>query len=114
MKKYSIFIGRWQPFHEGHVQLIRKVYDEGKNILIMCRLTPVDNENPYTYEERRKMIREVFQDQDRVKIMPIPDLEEICIGRKVGYNIREIKLSEDIEAISGTKTREKLRKEGKL
>ena len=32
--KYSLFIGRYQPFHKGHHKLIQTVLDEGKNVCI--------------------------------------------------------------------------------
>lgn len=31
MKKTSMFIGRFQPLHEGHCKLFNKVIDEGNN-----------------------------------------------------------------------------------
>ena len=35
--KYSMFIGRWQPWHEGHRWLINQRLDSNKNILICVR-----------------------------------------------------------------------------
>ena len=103
--KYSLFIGRWQPFHDGHRTLIQKVLDEGKNVCIACRMTDIDIENPFDYKEREKMIRHVFPDKERVLIMAIPDIEEVCYGRKVGWGIRELKLTKKMERISATKIR---------
>ena len=46
-KKYSLFIGRYQPLHAGHINLIRVVLNEGKNVLVALRdtrflkLTPI-------------------------------------------------------------------------
>ena len=51
---------------------------------------------------------------DRVKITQVPNITNICYGRSVGYKIEEIVLSEEIQKISATKIREKMRKEGKL
>ena len=47
--KYSLFIGRYQPLHEGHKKLIQKVLDEGKNVLVALRDTPISLTDPYTY-----------------------------------------------------------------
>lgn len=105
MEKYSLFVGRWQPFHKGHKKLIQKVLDEGKNVLIACRDTAISEENPYTYKERKKKIRKEFKGNDRVKIISIPDIEEIVYGRGVGWGIREIRLDEATEQISATKIR---------
>jgi cytidyltransferase-like protein len=99
---YSLFIGRWQPLHAGHKKLIQLVLDEGKEVCVAIRDTPIDKDNPYTVKEREAMIRRAFP---QIKIIVIPDIEEIVFGRKVGYGIRELHLDADTEAISGTRIR---------
>ena len=96
---YSLFIGRWQPFHSGHKKLIQTVLDEGKNVCIAIRDTEVSKSNPYTVEERTKAIREAFP---QAKVIIIPDIEEVVYGRGVGWGMREIRLDPETEAISGT------------
>ena len=106
---YSLFIGRWQciPPHKGHITLIESVLREGKNALIAIRDTDRDEKNPFSIEQRRKALKKAFKKwKSRVKIIKIPDITEVCYGRKVGWGIREIKLSKDLESISGTKMRE--------
>ena len=106
--KYSLFIGRYQPLHEGHIKLIRSVLDEGKNVLVAIRDTSIDEENPYSLMDRRKMFRKEFEKElkeRRMKIRRIPDIEEVCYGRKVGWGIREIRLDETTESISGSEIR---------
>ena len=100
--RYSLFIGRWQPFHKGHQALIQRVLDEGKNVCVAIRDTEISEDNPYTAEEREQMIKDVFP---QVKVIVIPDIEEVVYGRKVGWGIREIRLDEDTEKISGTSIR---------
>jgi hypothetical protein len=101
---YSLFIGRWQvPYlHGGHKKLIQTVLDEGKDVCIAIRDTPIDKDNPYTIIQRKEMIQNSFP---QTKIIVIPDINEICYGRKVGYGIREIHLDVETEAISGTEIR---------
>ena len=106
VSKRSLFIGRWQPFHTGHQSLINSVLAEGKNVLICIRDTPKSETDPFSCATRRRMIRDYYPDVERVKIMVIPDIAEICYGREVGYGIREIRLDAETEAISGTKIRE--------
>ncbi len=102
---YSLFIGRWQPFHEGHKKLIGVVLAEGRSVVIAVRDTRVSEKNPYTTQERIDMIRKVYGDNDNVKVIAIPDVSEVVIGRDVGWSIREIRLDSDTEAISATKVR---------
>lgn len=109
MKKYSLFIGRFQPLHEGHIKLIRSVLDEGKNVCIALRGTPIDKDNPFSLLDRKAMFWGDFREElisDKMKLIEIPDIEEVCYGRKVGWGIREIRLDKDTEAISATKIRE--------
>lgn len=105
-KKYSLFIGRYQPFHKGHKKLMEVVLKEGKNVLVGVRDTEIDENNPYTAQERVDMILESMGDYgDKLAVIIIPDIEEVCYGRKVGWGIREIKLDEETESISATKIR---------
>jgi len=99
----SLFIGRFQPLHEGHKKLIQKVLDGGKSVVVALRDTPINKKNPYTVKERKDMFSEAFG--DKVKVIVIPDIAEICYGRNVGYDIRRIRLDDQIEEISGTFTR---------
>lgn len=104
-KKYCLFIGRYQPLHKGHITLIRSVLNEGKNVAV--GLTPSETD-PFSVEERLRMFFEEFEDEiksGRMVVFPIVDIEAVCYGRKVGYDIREIRLPEEIEAISATKIR---------
>lgn len=106
-QKASLFVGRWQPFHSGHRALIETVLKKGKPIVIAIRDTEINPENPYTTTERWNMIqRDLRKYGELVKIIVIPDIDEICYGRNVGYRIREIKLSSEKEKVSGTKIRE--------
>ena len=46
--------------------------------------------------------------------MLVPNVTNICYGRGVGYKIEEIVLPEEIQKISATKIRAKMREDGKL
>ena len=107
----SLFIGRWQPFHDGHRALIDFVLAEGKPVLIAIRDTPISQSNPYSVQQRAEMIRATYPDEALVAIMMIPDISEIVYGREVGYGIREIRLAPSVEAISGTAIRREAKTE---
>lgn len=102
-KKYTLFIGRWQPFHLGHKYIIDKALKQGKNVAIAIRDTELSEKNPYTVEQRDEMIKRIYG--NKVKIFPIYDIESINIGRKVGYNINRIDVPKEIEQVSGTEIR---------
>ena len=109
--KYSMFIGRWQPWHNGHRWLIDQRLSQNKNVLICVREVSRDDKNPYNPEEVKKEIEKELQNlinSNRVKVIIIPDIESVNYGRGVGYDIIEHIPPDDIGKISATKIREKL------
>jgi cytidyltransferase-like protein len=116
-RQYSLFVGRWQPLHKGHQWLFQQVLDEGKNVLICIRDVKPDEKNPYTAEQVKANIEEHYGElitNETVKVIIIPDIDAVCYGRGVGYDIIEFVPPQDIHDISATKIREQLRQEGKL
>ena len=109
--KYSMFIGRWQPWHDGHRWLIDQRLNEGKNILICIREVSKDDKNPYDPLKVKTNIEKELEDlinNNRVKVIIIPDIESVNYGRGVGYDIIEHVPPDDIGKISATKIRKKL------
>jgi cytidyltransferase-like protein len=116
-KQYSMFVGRFQPFHAGHRWIVDEILNEGKNVLICIRDIEPDDKNPYTSQEVENRIAGELIDlimDGRVKVMIIPDIESINFGRGVGYDIIEHIPPQEVGDISATKIREQLRNEGKL
>lgn len=111
-RRYCVYIGRWSPFHNGHYAIIKRKLDEGKNVLILIRDTPLSKENPWTAQERFQMINAVFANDKRVQIKIVPDVESVVIGRNVGYGVEEMKMPEKVETISGTEIRKRLQNGG--
>lgn len=116
-KQYSMFIGRWQPWHPGHRWLIDQRLNEGKNVLICIRDIEPDEKNPwYSIEVMSNLHKELADliDEGRVRVMIIPDIESVNFGRGVGYDIIEHEPPTEVKEISATKIREQMRAEGKL
>ena len=108
--KYSLYPGRFQPFHDGHAALVKRLIGEGKNVCIALRDTDRDDDNPYSLNERIAMIMDRFGlevKSGKVLVGIIPDIEEIVYGRGVGYAIRQIEMPKETELISGTEIRGK-------
>jgi cytidyltransferase-like protein len=116
-KQYSMVVGRFQPFHQGHKWLVDQCLNEGKNVLICIRDIEPDDKNPYTSQEVENRITGELLDliqEGRVKVMIIPDIESINFGRGVGYDIIEHIPPQEVSDISATKIREKLRQESQI
>ena len=108
MTKRAMFIGRWQPFHNGHKWLINQKLSEGKPILIAVRDIPPDEKNPFTTEQTVQMIQKVYSEQD-VDVVCIPDIESVNYGRGVGYEINEHVPPQNIGFISATGIRNNIK-----
>lgn len=86
--------------------MLESVLKYGKPVVVAIRDTAPSPINPYTVGERWAMISKALVDYaGLVRIVVIPEIDEICYGRQVGYGIRLIDLAEDTAAVSGTAIR---------
>lgn len=102
MAEISLYPGRFQPFHDGHAAIVQLLLNEGREVVVALRDTAISDSNPYSVEERTRMIHARFPN---VAVIAIPDIAEIVYGRGVGYGIREVHLQPELEAITATKIR---------
>ena len=109
-------LGRWQPWHGGHQKLFEEILKKTGQVNIMVRDVKGVDDNPFDFETVKKNIEEKLNPEfeGRFKVMMVPNITNICYGRGVGYKIEEIVLSEEIQKISATKIRAKMREDGKL
>jgi len=108
MKKYALFIGRWQRWHKGHEWLINQQLEKGKDIWVAIRNVPLDENNPKSAQEIMMELADIpffKENSHKIQISIIPDIESINYGRGVGYDVIYHEPPADIEAISGTKIR---------
>jgi FAD synthase len=115
--QWSLFIGRWQPLHEGHKQLFRQVINEGGRVCVAIREVEIDDKNPFTSHDIMLNIAKEMQaeiETGKLKVISIPDICSVEFGRGVGYDIIEHVPPQEVAEISATKIREDLRKNGKL
>ena len=109
-------LGRWQPFHDGHYALFEEIIKKTGQVCIMVRDLQGVGDNPFDFESIKSRITERLDKKykNRFKVVLVPNITNICYGRGVGYKIEEIILSEEIQKISATKIRKKMREKGKL
>ncbi|MGC1302160.1 MAG: bifunctional nicotinamide-nucleotide adenylyltransferase/Nudix hydroxylase [Caulobacteraceae bacterium] len=73
---YAAYIGRFEPFHLGHLAVIRRALEEAPRaiVLIGSADAPRSAKNPWTFEERSVMIRAALEpDADRLILRPLRD-----------------------------------------
>ena len=108
-------LGRWQPWHDGHTALFKKALAETGQVCIMVRDMPADANNPFTPDDVINNLRlRLAEYAGKVNFLVVPNIMHITYGRKVGYVIEQEFLDPQIEDISATKIRNRLRKQGKL
>jgi phosphopantetheine adenylyltransferase len=108
MKKYAMYIGRWQNWHKGHEWLINQQLEKDKNVWLAIRDVEVDENNPKTaHQIMIELTKEPFflQNWDKIHVSIIPDIESVNYGRGVGYDVIYHEPPTDVAAISGTKIR---------
>ena len=77
----ALFIGRFQPFHNGHLQLLQNVADKYDDLIIGIGSSQYKHtiDNPFTLNERRSMIEQSLKaaDINNYNIFPIPDIHNL-------------------------------------
>ena len=108
-KKRAVFVGRYQPYHQGHISLVQQKLDQGIPVLIMVRDIQPDEKNPFTTEQTVSMIEKYHESKnDDVEVLVISDIESVNYGRGVGYEINEFTPPENLAWISATKIRQSI------
>ena len=103
-------------FMKGHYTLFKEIIKKTGQVCIQIRDVQGVDDNPFDFETVKKNIENKLNPEfeGRFKIMMVPNITNICYGRGVGYKIEEIVLSEEIQKISATKIRAKMREDGEL
>jgi nicotinamide-nucleotide adenylyltransferase len=74
----ALFIGRFQPFHNGHLKIIQNISEEYDEVIIGIGSSQYDHtlENPFSLDERKTMIIKTLEKNDvkNYKIVIIPDI----------------------------------------
>ncbi len=107
--KSALYIGRFQPFHEGHKKMFLKGLREyGQVSILVMDSQGINKKNPYSFTYVKKKINDSLKKyKNNYIIIKVPVVGSVIYGRKVGYKIKKIKLSKEIESISATKIRNK-------
>lgn len=78
--KTALFIGRFQPFHLGHLKVIKWILEIYDKIIIVIGSSQESNtdKNPFTAEERKEMINNTLKVEniENYEIIGIPDVND--------------------------------------
>lgn len=72
---FLVFIGRFQPFHQGHYYVIEQALKQAKQVIILIGSanTPRTIKNPFSFDERAWVISQSFDHDKRLICLPIDD-----------------------------------------
>ena len=79
MTKRGLFVGRFQPFHYGHLHAIKTILEEIDELVIVIGSSQMSHEpdNPFTAGERIQMFHLALDaegiDRGKYILIPIPD-----------------------------------------
>jgi len=83
MANISLFIGRFQPFHKGHLSVIKGMVKVSDKVLIGIGSSNTHGtpDDPFTREERREMIQRALQEENIIPLYDVtfinlPDMPE--------------------------------------
>lgn len=93
MVRRGLYVGRFQPFHSGHLHAIMDALEEVDEVVIVIGSAQYSHNvtNPFTAGERLVMIRKALEeagiDDSRVWIVPVPDvhLHMMWVSSLVGF-----------------------------
>ena len=124
-KPTVLLLGRWQPWHDGHLALFERALAKTGQVVIQVRDVKDSSggkgqdDNPFSFSEisrdiEEKLLLSGYKINHDFIIQLVPNITNISYGRGVGYKIEQESFDLDIESISATKIRKALRDEGKI
>jgi adenylylsulfate kinase len=110
-KKTALYLGRFQPFHEGHKKIFLKTLKKDSQVVILVMDSYLTSKkNPFSFRKVKYRIEKILSKyKKKFIIIKVPVISRLVYGRKVGYKIQRIKLTKNIEKISATKIRKFLK-----
>ncbi len=124
-KPTVLLLGRWQPWHDGHLALFERAFAKTSQVVIQVRDVKDSSggdgqeDNPFSFKEisediSKKLLKSGYKINDDFIIQLVPNITNITYGRGVGYKIEQESFESEVESISATNIRKKLREEGKI
>ena len=77
MNQLIVYIGRFQPFHNGHLRTLEQAFSLGERVLVLVGSANASRslKNPFSFEERKEMILGALNnsEQSKVSVKPLDD-----------------------------------------
>ena len=80
MEKVGIILARFQPIHNGHLELIKKAVRENDRVIVFLgSMDKVNTRNPIPWRIRVDLVNEAIktlEDYNKIRVTPLPDLTD--------------------------------------
>ena len=124
-KPTVLLLGRWQPWHDGHLALFERAIAKTGQVVVQVRDVKDSSggegqeDNPFSFEQisdeiTKKLSKSGYIINEDFIIQLVPNITNISYGRGVGYKIEQESFDSKTESISATNIRKSLRDEGKI
>lgn len=99
-QKYGLYLGRFQPFHDGHGSIVRQAWLHCDKLIIGVGSAQEKRtkRNPFSYDERAALIYTLTQFSKDIKIIPIFDRDEYADNASWGTYVLD-----QVEKIMGVR-----------
>lgn len=76
---FLVFIGRFQPFHNGHKHIIDHALAQAEHVIILVGSShePRSLTNPWTFSEREQFLRSAFTGEEQQHLMVLPLMDDV-------------------------------------
>lgn len=93
MVRRGLIVGRFQPFHKGHLHIVKHVLKEVDEVVIIIGSAQYSHrlDNPFTAGERLLMIRRALEKNGipstKFWLVPVPDIHihMLWVSQVIGY-----------------------------
>lgn len=71
---FTVFIGRFQPFHAGHLKVVQEGLKQADKLILLIGSAwqPRNTRNPWTHQEREEMVRACLSEADNARLLCLP------------------------------------------
>ena len=107
-------LGRWQPFHDGHVALFKRALGKTGQVVIQVKDCQGWNDsNSFDFDKVRfgiisKLNEHGYLEGKDFVVQLVPNITNITYGRDVGYAIEQETFDKSITSISATNIRKEM------
>lgn len=76
---FLVFIGRFQPFHNGHKHIIDHALKQSEHVIILIGSShePRTLRNPWKFAEREQFMRAAFSESEQQRLIILPLMDDV-------------------------------------